>query len=62
LALFFAPFFAPFFAAMLFSWDGEQVLALREKRCTTGRKIQSTLGRAIGNLKRFPSENSRFSL
>ena len=26
-----APFFAPvFFAAMLFSWSGEQVLALRE--------------------------------
>src|SRR4051812_7054091 len=28
---FFAPFFAAFFAAMLFSWDGEQVLALRVK-------------------------------
>src|SRR5215217_5113618 len=53
---FFAPpFFAPvFFAAMLFSWDGEQVLALREKRCTTGRKIQSTLWRAIGNHGVFP--------
>src|SRR3954462_13685869 len=60
---FFAPpFFAAFFAAMLFSWDGEQVLALGEKRCTTGRKIQSTLWRAIGNLKRFPYEKSRFSL
>src|SRR5215218_1286350 len=55
LALFFAPpFFAPFFAAMLFSWDGEQVLALREKRCTTGRKIQSTVWRAIGKCSVFP--------
>src|SRR3954464_321270 len=59
---FFAPpFFALFFAAMLFSWNGEQVLALGEKRCTTGRKIQSTVWRAIGNLWRFPSEKSGFS-
>src|SRR3954471_17587298 len=56
-----APFFALFFAAMLFSWDGEQVLTL-EKRCTTGRKIQSTLWRAIGKLLRFPSEFVLFSL
>jgi hypothetical protein len=39
---------------MLFSWDGEQVLALREKRCTTGRKIQSTVWRAIGKCSVFP--------
>jgi hypothetical protein len=58
---FFAPpFFAPvFFAAMLFSWDGEQVLALRE---TLYDGAQDTIHSVARNResRRFHSERARF--
>jgi hypothetical protein len=62
LAPFFAPpFFAVFFAAMLFSWDGEQVLALRE---TLYDGAQDTIHSVARNreLLRFPSVFAPISL
>src|SRR6478752_10403522 len=50
-----APFFALFFAAMLFSWDGEQVLTLRE---TLYDGAQDTIHSMARNreIASFPSE------
>jgi hypothetical protein len=60
---FFAPpFFAPvFFAAMLFSWDGEQVLALRETLYDGAQDTIHSLARNRES-RRFPSERARISL
>src|SRR4051812_24381098 len=56
LALFLAPFFAVFFAAMLISPGNVNRFSHSEKRCTTGRKIQAPIGRAIGNFRFSPME------
>src|SRR4051794_37433331 len=56
-----APFFALFFAAMLFSWDGEQVLTLRETLYDGAQDIIHPVARNR-EIASFPSEFASFSL